>query len=205
MVLSFGLEKEILQLIKQGNENAFRTIFNSYYPKLLAFSKEYVKDQEVAKNLVQESFLKLWENRFKLRDDSNLKAYLLKVLRNKALNYLKAEKVKLKYEEQMKHQYNELVLNIGALNQLDFDMLSLTELNDIIERTIRQLPPQCRRVFELSRHESLKNKEIADQLGISIKAVEGHISRALCQLRKQLKIYFPTEVFTIFISLFWDF
>ncbi len=195
------LNTELIKLIKKGDEKAFRIVFNSYFPRLLAFSKEYVNDGEVAKNLVQESFLRLWEKRQTLKNGSNLKAFLFQILRNSSLNYLKAEKVKQKYEERLKHSYNELELNHGALKQLDFDAVSFKELTVIIEKTIQDLPPQCKRVFELSRYELLKNREIAEQLGISVKAVEGQMSKALKQLRTQLKKHFPSEMFTILLTI----
>ncbi len=201
MIQEKELNTELLKLIKLGDEKAFRIIFNSYFPRLLAFSKEYVNDTEVAKNLVQESFLKLWENRQTLKEESNLKAFLFQVLRNSSLNYLKAEKVKQKYEERLKHSYNEMVLNYGALKQLDFDVVSFNELTEIIDKTIRELPPQCKRVFELSRYQSLKNREIAEKLGISVKAVEGHMSKALKQLRTQLKEHFPSELFAVLMTI----
>uniref|UniRef100_UPI003217EADC RNA polymerase sigma-70 factor n=1 Tax=uncultured Draconibacterium sp. TaxID=1573823 RepID=UPI003217EADC len=201
MIQEKELNTELLTLIRRGDEKAFRIVFNSYFPRLLAFSKEYVSDTEVAKNLVQESFLTLWKNRQTLETDSNIKAFLFQVLRNNSLNYLKAEKVKQKYEEHLKYRYNESVLNYGALTQLDFDAVSFKELTEIIEQTVRELPPQCRRVFELSRYESLKNREIAEKLGISVKAVEGHMSKALKQLRAQLKKHFPSDVFMLLMTI----
>lgn len=195
------LNIELLKQIKRGDEKAFQMVFNSYFPGLLAFAKEYVRDEEVAKNLVQEAFLKLWENRENLQDDSNLKGYLYQILRNNSLNYLKAEKVRQKYEERLQFRYNELLLNYQALEQVDFDSISFKELNDIILKTIEQLPPQCKKVFEMSRYESMQNKEIAEQLGVSVKAVEGHMSKALKQLREQLKHHFPAGVLSILIGI----
>ncbi|MCK3685730.1 RNA polymerase sigma-70 factor [Maribellus sp. YY47] len=201
MIQDKELNTELLNLIKRGDEKAFRIVFNSYFPRLLAFSSEYVNDREVAKNLVQESFLTLWERHETLNPDSDLKAYLFQVLRNKSLNYLKTIKVKQKYEEHLKYRYNELLLNYEALSHLDFDVLSFNELKAIIENTIAELPPQCKRVFELSRYEMLKNKEIADQLGISVKAVEGQMSKALKLLKKRLKEHFPSEIFTLLLTI----
>ena len=167
----------------------------------MSFTKEYVNDEEVAKNLIQESFLKLWEKRKSLKNDSNLKAFLYQVLRNKALNHIKAQKVKQKYEEQLKYKYNEYLLNYDALTQLDFNSVSFKELSAIIDNVIQQLPPQCKRVFEMSRYESMKNREIADELGISVKAVEGHMSKALKKLREQLTLHFPSGVLSVLISI----
>ncbi|WP_147383951.1 RNA polymerase sigma-70 factor [Maribellus luteus] len=201
MIQEKELNTELLNQIKRGDENAFRIVFNSFFPRLLAFSVEYVNDREMAKNLVQESFLKLWENRENLKADSDLKAFLFQVLRNKSLNYLKAVKVKQKYEEHLKYRYNELILNYEALCQLDFDVLTFNELKGIIESTIEELPPQCKRIFELSRYDMLKNKEIAEKLGISVKAVEGHMSKALKQFRKRLKEHFPSDFFAVLLSI----
>lgn len=195
------LNKELLKRIKDGNEKAFQLVFNSYFPGLLAFTKEYVQDEEVAKNLIQESFLKLWEVKNELQNDSNIKAFLYQILRNKALNFLKAQKVRQKYEERLKYKYNESVLNYEALHQLDFNSVTFKELSEIIEKVIQSLPPQCKKVFQLSRYESMKNREIADELGISVKAVEGQMSKALKKLREQLKKHFPSDFLTILMTI----
>ena len=195
------LDKEVIKLIRKGDENAFRMIFNAYFPSLLSFAKEYVLDEEVAKNLVQEAYVKLWEKRESLSDDSNLKAFLYHILRNSSLNHLKGEKVRRKYEERLKYSYNEAILNYEALNRLDFDSLSFEELSNVINETINNLPPKCKIVFEMSRYQSMKNREIAEELGISVKAVEGHISKALKELRSELKKQFPSGLISFLITI----
>ncbi|TKG92927.1 RNA polymerase sigma-70 factor [Puteibacter caeruleilacunae] len=194
------LDKEVIKLIQKGDDKTFRMTFDAYFPGLLAFAKEYVQDEEVAKNLVQEAFVKLWEKRETLSEDSNIKAFLYHILRNSSLNYLKGEKVRKKYEDRLKHSYNEALLNYEALNRLDFDSLSFEELANVISETINSLPPKCKQVFEMSRYQSLKNREIAEELGISVKAVEGHISKALKELRSELKKQFPSGLISILIS-----
>ncbi len=186
------LNKELVNSIRHGKELKFRTVFYAYFNSLEVFAKAYVVDGDVAKDMVQDVFYKLWKKRATLPENLNLKAYLYQATKNNCLNYLKHLKVKETYENRMQDSYNDLLLNYEALSQLNFDKVTFQELSDKLNESISNLPPKCREVFELSRFEGYKNRKIAEQLNISIKAVEGHISKALKQLKSQLEDNFPS-------------
>ncbi|WP_430971835.1 RNA polymerase sigma-70 factor [Sunxiuqinia rutila] len=190
-------QKDILDLTKEKN---FRSIFISYFESLELFAKAYVLDQHIAKDIVQEVFTNLWMKKESLPTDINIKSYLYKATRNRCLNYLKKQQVKADYEKHTRDKYNELLLSYEALLQLNFDEFSYSELLTALNKAVLQLPEKCREVFELSRFEGLKNREIAEQLGISVKAVEGHITKALKHIKVQLKPHFPSNLILFLLS-----
>ena len=186
------LNNELVKSLRQGKEKTFRVVFITYFESLEVFAKAYVEDHEVAKDMVQEVFTNLWSKRSSIPERTNLKAYLYQATRNNCLNYLKRLKVQAKYEKRTLDNYNDLLLNYEALAELSFETISYPELLKALNKAISQLPEKCREVFELSRYEGMKNREIAVKLDISVKAVEGHISKALRQLKDQLKTYYSS-------------
>ena len=187
-------ENSITGQIKKGDETAFKDVFVAWFEPLFLFAREYVINEEVARNLCQETFLTLWEKRQSLNDESNIKAYLYKITRNNCLNYLKNVQVNRRYQENLRLQYREMILNYGTLADLNFEQLEFDELYTLIQNTIESLPPQCKKIFKMSRYEQLKNKQIALELDISEKAVEKQISKALHELRDTLEKNYPAFI-----------
>ncbi|TDN98971.1 RNA polymerase sigma-70 factor [Sunxiuqinia elliptica] len=192
--------REQVKLLKVGQESTFRAIFITYFESLELFAKAYVLDQQIAKDIVQEVFTNLWSKKTSIPTDVNIKSYLYQATRNTCLNYLKKQQVRANYEKHTRDKYNELLLNYEALLQLNFDEFSYSELLNALNEAVLQLPEKCREVFELSRIEGLKNREIAEQLGISVKAVEGHITKALKHIKVQLKPHFPSKLILFLLS-----
>jgi RNA polymerase sigma-70 factor, ECF subfamily len=182
---------EIVTQFIKGDESSFKVIFNFFYPKIYHFVREYIPNDDLAENMVQDTFLILWDNRHNLKSDTNINAWLYTVARNNCLKKLRNDKSGK--ESLFSHQINglELEMNLNALSSLDTSELTFSEIERIIENTLAGLPPQCRKIFELSRFENRKNKEIAEELEISVKAVEGQITKALKIFRKTLKDYLP--------------
>lgn len=164
---------------------SFELFFKTNYKPLCAFANKFVNDVTVAEDIVSNIFVKLWENRQQLNIETNLKSYLLASIKNQALNYIKHQKTKL--------QYSQYHLQI---NQLEVEEIQTFELEEKLIQSIDNLPTQQRQIFIMSRYQGLKNKEIAEQLKISIKNVEYHISKALLILRENLK-----DFLTIFLCL----
>ena len=173
-------------------DKGFKLVFETFYPRMLRFAEAYVGDRFEAENIVQDVFLKLWEKRASLPVDLNLQAYLLTMLKNQCMDFLRHRKV---VEEHFVDweivEQQEAAFNYYAINQFDPEQADVESLERLVEKAINDLPEQCRRVFELSRYEGLKYKEIAERLGISVKTVETHISNALKMLRITLKDLFP--------------
>ncbi len=141
--------------------------------------------------MVQNTFLILWNKRNDLKEDTNINAWLYTVARNNCLEKLRGDKSQKNVFIHNHLNELELEINMDALSILDTSDLTFTEIEHIIENTLAGLAPQCRRIFELSRFENKKNKEIAEELEISAKAVEGQITRALKVFKATLKDYLP--------------
>lgn len=191
-----GAEADNLLIdLKRGDRKAFTRIFHLYNPRLSYFARAYVIDEEVALNMVQDAFLKLWENSKNLKNSTSINAYLYTLTRNNCLNYLKHQKVEAKYHQKVTTDTLALELNYGALKRLEYDLYDFEEVQRIIDQTIELLTPQCKQVFLYSRFDNLTNAEIAEKLGISVKAVEANITRALKIFRLELKDYLSLVFF----------
>ena len=177
---------------------SFEDIYLTYFSKMKYFAKEYVVSEEDAENIVQDVFMELWEKREALTMHTNLIAFLFTAIKNRCLNFLKhqsyiqAKTCSLKADEELESQ-----LNLYALEQFDEAVSSISEVENLLSRTMQKLPERCREIFLLSRIEGLKYKEIAERLDISVNTVENQISIALRKLRSELKEYLPLLVFII--------
>lgn len=175
--------------------NSFNEIYTFYYKKSFFFAKSYVHDDLAAEDIASESLIKIWE-KLKTEQIDYIEPLLLTILKNKALDYLKHEEAKRTVFESMAdwHQ-QELSIRISTLESCDPNEIFSDEVESIIRKTLELLPEQTRQIFLLSRFENKSNKEIAEQMGISIKGVEYHISKALKVLRITLKDYLPLFYF----------
>jgi RNA polymerase sigma-70 factor (ECF subfamily) len=178
------VEIDLFRKMKQGDQSAFEMIFKNHYKPLCNYAFTFLRDRDEAEEIVQATFLTVWEKKESIAIESSLKAYLYRAVRNSCLNAKKHIKIKQKHSEETLHiadNSNEAVL----------ETVISSELDQKIGAAIMELPEQCRLVFKLSRYENLKYQEIADQLNISIKTVENQIGKALKIMREHLKEYLP--------------
>ena len=176
------------ELLIDGKDG-FKYIFQQFYQPLYHLSSHYLEDPDDAKEAVQEAFVKLWGIRQNLDKDSNIRNFLFTLVKNNCLNLLKRKQLLLKHHEKIK--WMEMHYQYESLSRMGDDYLEFNELKDKIDLAIRNLPEHCRLVFEMSRFEQLKNREIAEKLGVTQKTVEAHLTRALKILRNDLKEYLP--------------
>ncbi len=162
-----------------NQDNGFRHIFELFYPRLWCFVREYIKDEQDAKDILQNVFITLWEKRDTLKADTNLNAYLFVLAKSQCLNHLKHMRVVDKYSKTVQTEQQEALINYYAISKFDPEQIDIEALELMVEEAIKTLPEQCRKVFEMSRYEGLKYKEIAQEMGISVKTVEAHMSNAL--------------------------
>lgn len=183
--------------MEQLTRTSFQDIYLLYYKKAFYFAKSYVHDNLVAEDIASESLIALWE-KTKENPIDYVAPLLLTILKNKSLDYLKHEKVQLAaFETMADWKRQELSFRISALEACIPNDIFSEEINKIIHQTLAQLPEQTRKVFVLSRFRDKSNKEVADELGISLKGVEYHMSKALKLLRVALKDYLPFLYFLL--------
>lgn len=180
--------EQISQLSKD-ERNRFKNIFRDYYQPLYHLSLNYLEDEDEAKGVVQDTFVKLWEIRNELKAESNLRNFLFTLVKNNCLNILKRRQILLKHHETIRLM--EMHYQYESLERMTDSYLEVKELQEKIAIAVKNLPEHCRIVFEMSRFEELKNREIAERLGISQKTVEAHLTKALKFLRNELKDYLP--------------
>lgn len=190
-----SLTNELIELLNKKQEAAFEVVFSLYYPRLVYFAKEYVSHEE-AKELVQEAFISFWEKNPAVMSESQLQSYLYTSVKNNCLMCLRHEKTKKNYASNVEYMMQKQVY-LSALEQLDTSVIAFQEMETIIEKTLAGLPPRCRDVFILSRFEGNKNKEIAEELNISVKAVEAQITKALKVFKVALKDYLPLVAYLL--------
>uniref|UniRef100_A0AB33IUS1 RNA polymerase sigma-70 factor n=2 Tax=unclassified Prevotella TaxID=2638335 RepID=A0AB33IUS1_9BACT len=173
----------------------FNTIYKQYYRRALAFVKSYVHDDLATEDIVSEAMISVWKNIDLERKDS-IAAYLLCVLRSRTLDYLRHRKSELQMKEHVETwTIREVEYQTEALESCTTDNIFEEEIMDIAHKTLNTLPEKTRMVFEMSRNEILTHREIADKLGVSEKAVEYHITKALKALHKSLRDYLPMFLF----------
>lgn len=189
---------EMVMQLKAGNKSAFEELYRFFYSKLTYFSNQYLLDLVEAENIVQQVFTELWECRIKLTDDTNVQAWLFTVAKNKSLKRIEKLKSAQHYTDYLKMR--QLEINYQSLAAFDTSDFIFEELKSRLEQALAKLSPQVRIVFEKSRFEEKKNKEIAAELGVSIKTVEAHISKSLKLLREELRDYLPLISILFFIK-----
>jgi len=177
------LDSFLCEELKSGNIRAFDQIFNDHYPNLCRFAYSIVHDEDTAHSLVQQVFVKLWENRAALDHIERLTPYLTAMTRNHSLNFVKREKRIVQLEDIP----SGIQTGNTTENQIDANVF---EEQLIIALSL--LPERCKMAFEYSRFENLTNKEIALKMEISVKGVEALIGRALKSLRISLSDFLPS-------------
>ncbi|MBP1641027.1 MAG: polymerase sigma 70 [Bacteroidetes bacterium] len=180
-------EEYIVSQLKEGNESAYRYLFDKYYVRLCRVAKLYTKDSYVSENLVGDLIFYLWENRESMHIHTSLSSYLFTSIRNRCLNYLQQSSVM--YESRFPLASTDMFEDISIESDSPLGIIIEKELELKMNDSIEHLPVECRNVFKLSRYENLSYDEIAERMGISVNTVRYHIKNALSSLRANLKEY----------------
>ncbi len=177
-------DKQLIERVRNGEEQAFEVLFKRYYKNLCVFALRYIPEEDVVEDLVQEMFFKLWDKRSNLFITTSLESYLYRSVHNLAINFLNHEKIKRGYKDKVIQ---------GFKNKLYNDDIAYWEfgLEEVVKKNIEKLPERRRKIFKMSRFEELKNHEIAEKLDVSIKTVEAQMTQAIRFLRDKLKDYTP--------------
>ncbi|WP_183556747.1 RNA polymerase sigma-70 factor [Mucilaginibacter sp. SP1R1] len=174
-----------------ANEDVFEQLFKKHFRELHAYAFSLLKDWDAAEEIVQGLFLKLWEKNDWVRIQTSIKSYLYKSVYHDSLNYIRRQKVQLKYQTTTAYAMKNHTDDAAG-------KLKLSELEQQLNNALSKLPEKCRAIFHLSRFEELKYQEIATQLDISIKTVETHMGKALRILRREMKEFLPLITLMLF-------
>lgn len=176
-------DRELLDRLRQGDRDAFDAIFREHYPSAVAVAERIAGERAVAEELAQDVMLELWRRRESISVDESLRAYIVRAARNRALNHLRHERMKVRT---LPHAAGRTVSQPDAPSRL-----AEAEIESAVREAVDSLPERCREIFELSRGQGLKYAEIAGTLGISVKTVEAQMGKALRTLRERLAPWLP--------------
>lgn len=183
-------EYSITDLLAKRDESAFEQVFKTYFKNLHAYAFTILKDEAEAEEMVQQVFFKLWERADRLSLSGPIAAYLYRAVHNESLNLLKHRKVRAEHQLHVVHTMKD------RTEQAPGKMVS-KELETKFQSALNDLPEQCRTIFQMSRFEEMKYRDIADKLDISVKTVENQMGKALKILR--LKLVEFLSILSLFI------
>lgn len=168
----------------------FGRLFAAWRTRFEAFACRYVRSAIVAEDLVSDSFMSLWENRARISVDTNLQAYLLIIVRNKCLDWLRAQSLHMKIEQEVYELRRRIVAaDIRSLQAFDPESIFSEEVAAIVRESLDRLPELTRKVFIARRFEEMSYKEIAEKYGITVRRVEFELEKTVKLLRVALKDY----------------
>jgi len=173
-----NLEK-ILKELSKDHESSLEELFNHYYPRLYDFSKSFLKLEQGIDDIIQEVFIRIWQNRKNIKDPTTFHSYIFTITRNLLLNELRS---RLNHKN-LKVEVRKLSI---AQEYAGFDHVQYKDLKNRVYELIGELPERQKEIFVLSRTEGLSHKEIASKLQITTKTVEYHISLAIKYLKQKI-------------------
>jgi RNA polymerase sigma-70 factor (ECF subfamily) len=183
----FLTDKELISSISNGNQDAFNLLYSRHWEDLYKYAFLILKDKDSCKDVIQDVFVWVWEHRKGL-DMQSPKSYLKTAVKYKIANHIRTGNIRESFFEETV-QFNPAQAEPGAA-----EFAEANELNHIIRLTVANLPVKCREIFRLSREENLSNREIASQLGISIKTVENQMTIALHRIRTNVEQHLTTLI-----------
>ena len=185
-------EKDLLVQVSQGNELAFRQLFNMYRGKLYSYILKITESKETAEDAVHDVFLKIWINKESLPEILNLNAYLYRMAHNHAYNGFRRMAKETLVMAELERQSGYETSNPD-------DKLLRKEVRKFIQDAVNKLTPQQKEVFRMSREEGLKQEEIAQRLNISIFTVKKHLTDALNYLRKEISHSYGSQAAALYV------
>lgn len=173
-----------LQHIADGNEQAFRRLFQHYSPRLNQFAYSIVKIKEAATEIVDDVFIKLWKQREKASSISNIRVYLYVAVKNSSLNYLSSKAHRLITEP-----FNHIDVALSRDQAPDQKMIS-AELQEKITSAVESLPPRCKMIFKLVREDGLRYKDVAEILNLTVNTVDAQMVIAVKRISEKVQAHF---------------
>jgi RNA polymerase sigma-70 factor (family 1) len=190
-------EEEIVIQINRGDLSVFQRLYTQYYVGLCVYAKRFTRSKDIAEEVVQDVFLRVWEYQGRLVINGSIKAYLFASVRNRCLDHLKHLQVVNRFND----HYTRLLMDAEDLYNFSQEagdsVLIADELEKSVSGAIEALPEQCRKIFIMSRFDGLKHKDIANNLGVTVNTVQRQVSIALEKLRASLTRYLTLSVFLL--------
>ncbi len=180
---SSGIARKLILRISEGDSDALREFYNIYFDKVFQFASYFIKSEEISQEIVSDVFFSIWNNRKKLPGIINFESYLYTVVKNKAFDYLDKLSRKPEFAK-------ELPLGIFSEDSDPEESLLNKELEQVINKSIEDLPDRCKLIFLMAREDGLKYRDIARILSISEKTVNAQMVTAIKKIGNALKAYF---------------
>lgn len=176
----------------------FEEIYLTYYSRMKRFALEYVVREEDAENIVQDIFLELWESKQQMLSHVNLFSLLFTTVKNRCIDFLRHQQVVQKTTEKLQKEYQKtLQIKLHSLEHFDNKIFLEPDIESLIQNAIESLPDRCREIFVKNKMEGKKQKDIAQELNISVHTVESQMGIAYKKLRESLKDYLPLLLFLL--------
>ena len=172
------LRNSIHKFLKSAEVTFFEGLYRDYFTRTLFFAQQYLPDPEEAREIAQETFVTLWEKRTEIRPDLSVQAFILTIAKHKCLNVLRKKIAEQKYSDNLTAR--ETMANYSALSDETFDTVQMQELEQLIGTRI---------IYKMSRDQEMTYEEIAQEIDLSVKSVEYHMTKALAHMRYKLKDY----------------
>jgi len=187
--LTFEKNSFLAQQLKLGNEKAYDFLMNSYYQKLCGYAHTLTNNRDLTEDIVQSVFVEIWTNKKNINPDYSIKNYLYKSVYNEFIDQYRKNKPVVNLEKKYLEALDLVIEN---------EQRDISDLIKLLDIEIQNLPPKCRRIFLLNKKEGLTHIEISEFLNISIKTIEGHMTRAFKTLSYKLGDKAETIFFLVF-------
>lgn len=191
--MSFSDNSYLVERLRKGEEKAYMFLLEKFHKRLNAYAYTLVNDTSMAKDIVQNVFLRTWKYRKNLNPEFSIQSFLYKSVYNEFINSYQKNKATILLQQ----KYLESMQQIME----DTDESSMERMMEIVKKEVQKLPPKCQKVFLMSKKEGLTNIEISEYLQISIKTVEAQITKAFGILRKKLGEKQDMLLFIIFLGV----
>jgi RNA polymerase sigma-70 factor (ECF subfamily) len=180
--------KGLQEKVARGDENAFTQVYLHFGKRLILFGTSLVRSKEIAEELVEDVFVKVWANRNHITEIENLTVYLYVAVKNKALN-----KLSQKASELIAAPFDYLDTSMDEFAADPYDLMITTEMMSRMQTVIETLPPRCKMIFKLIREDGLKYKEVAEILNISVNTIDVQMAIAVKKICTALHIKKPAK------------
>lgn len=187
------VDRRVVELLKQGDAETFEKVFFSFAERIYYFAMRYMRNQHDAEEIVQEVFVKLWENRSNLNDQLSFSGYLFTIARNTIFNQNRK-----KVNEQAYQEYVKVFLE-NSTRRTEEDLI-YSDIKGIVDKVVEDLPPQRKLIYKMSREKGLSYKEIAEELKLSERTVETHIRLALKTLTQVLDEHYILPIMLLSLA-----